>query len=84
MKLKTLHSTMVLLKSTIDKGYLYFSRDSTFHYGSIKIYVYSPLKYNSIASTFHYGSIKIDADYSEIAPYLFSTFHYGSIKIYNR
>ena len=54
-----LHSTMVLLKSTINNPRATTPSTSTFHYGSIKIRVWHRKWTDCIRSTFHYGSIKI-------------------------
>ena len=57
-----LHSTMVLLKCrefNVNEEWL---RQSTFHYGSIKITIFEDYDTSTVSSTFHYGSIKMVLD----------------------
>ena len=72
---------MVLLKYIILLYNPYNINQSTFHYGSIKIILLTPVQAKELLSTFHYGSIKIDEVIEGKYKFTKSTFHYGSIKI---
>ena len=57
--ISNLHSTMVLLKCELAYLHDTNTRQSTFHYGSIKMVHSDTCKIMQYTSTFHYGSIKI-------------------------